>query len=308
MRVFVRRRLAFAGFSFFASLSSWAVAQPTETPDEITVRGGKTLGEYRLELERVRDEVFRRFNDANQGSNTDITCKNEQPTGSRVRQSVCRSEAENRADAEAAHNFLGTLIRNAGKYMTGVPNAPPGPQVNADIGTAVAQADGVTGEADAMAKFEREWNRLLREDQEFYRAVVGYVELERQYDAVRGVNDPPADALRVPTVAVTAAQPSAPQCEATTLTEYFQRNDVARVSGKISIAACPAGTTGEYSVVARVRDEAGEIKPLEFSEAWQRDDASDVAFNKDYPIGDSVELVSVRVRGLKCTCAGPAQQ
>jgi hypothetical protein len=106
-------------------------------------------------------------------------------------------------------------------------------------------------------------------------------------------------------VAVTAAQPSGPQCEATTLTEYFQQNDVARVTGRISIAACPAGTAGSYNVVARVRDWGGETEALEFSETWQRDDAGDVAFTTDYPIGADVKLV--RVRGLKCTCAAAAQ-
>ena len=100
------------------------------------------------------------------------------------------------------------------------------------------------------------------------------------------------------------AAPSAPLCEASTLTEYSQRNDVARVTGTISLANCPAGTTGTYSIVARVKDEAGEIKPIEFSEIWQNDSAQDVPFTADYPIGDNVELVNVRVRNLKCTCVG----
>jgi hypothetical protein len=100
------------------------------------------------------------------------------------------------------------------------------------------------------------------------------------------------------------AQPSGPQCEATTLTEYFQRNTMARVDAKISISNCLVGTTGTFTVVARVRDESGEIKPIEFNETWQRDDAEDVSFNTDYPIGENVELVSVRVRNLICTCAG----
>jgi len=98
--------------------------------------------------------------------------------------------------------------------------------------------------------------------------------------------------------------PSAPLCEATTLTEYNQRNNVARVTGKISLANCPAGTTGTYSIVARVKDETGEIKPIEFSEIWQNDAAQDVPFAADYPIGDNVELVNLRVRNLKCTCVG----
>jgi hypothetical protein len=101
------------------------------------------------------------------------------------------------------------------------------------------------------------------------------------------------------------AAPSAPACEATTLTEYSQRGATARVAGTVSVANCPAGTAGNFTLVARVKDEAGEIKPIEWSEAWQRDDALDVAFAGDYPIGDDVELVSVRVRNLTCTCAQP---
>jgi hypothetical protein len=103
------------------------------------------------------------------------------------------------------------------------------------------------------------------------------------------------------------AAPSAPQCEATTLTEYSQRNSVARVTGTISLANCPAGTTGTYNIVARVKDETGEIKPIEFSEIWQNDAAQDVPFTADYPIGDNVELVNVRVRNLKCTCVGATE-
>jgi hypothetical protein len=96
------------------------------------------------------------------------------------------------------------------------------------------------------------------------------------------------------------------QCGATTSTEYSQRNAVARVIGTVSITNCPAGSAGAFNVVARVRDESGEIKPIEFAEAWQRDDTQAVSFNKDYPIGENVELVNVRVRDLKCTCAEAA--
>ena len=306
MRAFARRPLALATFSLAILLSRSVLAQPAEAPEEITVEGVRTLREIRLELERARDEVFRRFNEANQGSRTDVTCKDEQPTGSRMRQNVCRTDAENQADASAAFNFLGALIRSAGTY-TSSPIEPPGTAMVANIGAAEAQVDGVAGEADALAKFEQEWTRLLSQDQDFYRSVVAYVELGKQYDSVRGVNDPTAAQLAVPGVAVTAAQPSGPQCEATTLTEYSQRNDVARVEGTISLAACPAGTTGSFLLVARVRDESGEMRPIEFAETWQRDDTQDHTFATDYPIGDDVELMSVRVRNLKCTCAEPAQ-
>jgi hypothetical protein len=307
MRVLVRHSLAFVVVGLAVAAARSVLAQPTEAPEEITVQGGKTLGEYRLELERARNEVFRRFNEANQGTRSDVTCKDEQPTGSRMRQNVCRTAAENQSDANSARDFLGSLLRGAGTYMTGVADAPPGTVMAANIGTGVAQTDAQSGGADALAKFEQEWMRLLGQDQDFYRAVVEYVELERQYNSVRGVNDPTAEALAVPAVAVTAAQPSGPQCEATTLTEYQQRNNVARVNGTVSLAACPAGTSGTFTLVARVRDESGESRTIEFPETWQRADTEDHQFASDYPIGDGVELMSVRVRNLKCTCAEVAQ-
>ena len=98
-------------------------------------------------------------------------------------------------------------------------------------------------------------------------------------------------------------QPEALQCEATTLTEYQQRNNVARVTGSVSVTNCPAGSAGTFDVVARVKDDSGEIKPIEFAESWQREDTEDSPFAGEYPIGENVELVNVRIRNLKCTCA-----
>jgi len=315
MRAFVQRPLAFAVVALAALLSGRAFAQSAPTPaaeptEEITVRGQRSLAEYRVELERQRDEIFRMFNAANEGDETDIRCKNEQPTGSRMRQSVCRSNAENRHDAAAARGFLTSLLQNAGLYITNSMIVPNGgdTQLNANVGSRVAQGDAEAGEQDALAKFELEWKRLLTENQELYQAVVKYVELDTDYNKARGVAVP-ADLEQALQVQA-PARPTGPQCEATTLTEYQQRNNVARVTGTVSIANCAAGTAGTFTLVARVRDESGEIKPVEFAEAWQRADAQDHTFNADYPIGDNVELMNVRVRGLTCTCAGapPAVQ
>src|SRR5262245_33654092 len=95
MRVFVQGPLAFLIFSFGAGLSGRALAQadspPAPTPsatlsaesvEEVTVRGQKTMTQYRLEIEQARDEVFRLYNEANEGKDNDITCGDEQPTGS----------------------------------------------------------------------------------------------------------------------------------------------------------------------------------------------------------------------------------
>jgi type 1 fimbria pilin len=97
------------------------------------------------------------------------------------------------------------------------------------------------------------------------------------------------------------------QCSATTTTEYMQVNTLARINSKLEIADCTAAS-GAFTVAVRIRDDSGEEKPLEFNETWQRSDDQDVIFTADYPIGDNVELRSVRVRGLSCTCTDPPQE
>jgi hypothetical protein len=101
-----------------------------------------------------------------------------------------------------------------------------------------------------------------------------------------------------------------PSCEATTLTEYIQRNTVARVGGTVAVKNCPVGSTGSYDIVIRVKDATGTIKPLEFSEQWQDHGAEGVKFSAEYPIGEDTELVNVRVRNLRCTCgdSGPTSE
>ena len=96
------------------------------------------------------------------------------------------------------------------------------------------------------------------------------------------------------------------QCAATTTTEYQQRNTSARVAGAIAISDCTAAE-GAYKVAVHVKGESGQDQVLEFSETWQRSDDRDVSFSADYPIGEKVELVSVRLRNLTCTCADPPQ-
>jgi hypothetical protein len=149
-----------------------------------------------------------------------------------------------------------------------------------------------------MVDFEKEWQRVMGTNQQFYDAIVKYRELESEFDRARGRT------IRIP-VPVFALKGL--QCEASTYTEYEQRGNVARVTGKISISACTAGTTGKFAVVARVRDEAGAVKPIEFSEMWQSDDPRDYTFFADYPIGDNVFLENVRVRNLTCICEEPPQ-
>lgn len=94
------------------------------------------------------------------------------------------------------------------------------------------------------------------------------------------------------------------QCAVTTTTEYQQMDTAAHVNGKLEITDCKVAS-GDFKVAIRVADASGAEKVLEFEQVWQRNDNEDVAFAGDFPIGEDTELVSVRVRGLTCTCADP---
>jgi hypothetical protein len=225
------------------------------------------------------------FNEANEGDDNDVRCRYEAPTGSRIPRRVCFSAAQDRASADAARDFLQALLMSSGSGARG-----------AEASGAVQNAAGA--ESRAVGRFEDEWQRVLSTNQQFHDAVVRYRELENEFDRARGAT------IRIP---IPSFALKGLQCEASTYTEYEQLGNVARVTGKVSISACPAGTTGKFAIVARVRDAAGAITPIEFSEMWASDDAQDYVFFGDYPIGDDVFLESVRVRNLTCTCEEPRQ-
>ena len=300
MRAFARCTLALVGCAAILSgrVLAETLAQPAEEPpaqpiqdvEEVIVRGGKTLSQWRLELEQARDDMFKVFNEENQGDDTDMQCREEVPTGTRIPLRVCRTRAQDRADARSAFNFLNALLLSSG----------PG-SGDAEAKVAETLSDAAREGSTALAQFEAEWNRVLGETPRLYEAVVEFAKLKEELDRLRGVTAPAQQPRLI------QLGPTGPQCEASTLTEFEQRNNVAHVSGTISISSCPAGTTGSFTLVANVRNDAGAITPIEFNETWRRADAADHRFDSDYPIGDNVELANVRVRSLKCTCEGPAQ-
>jgi hypothetical protein len=280
MRAFVPSALVLASFAVI--LSGGSFAQPVEEPEEIIVRA-KPLNRYRAEIEVARDEMIRLFNEANEGDDNDVRCRYEASTGSRIPMRVCFSTAQDGVSANAARDFLQALGR--GDIWS-----------SATLG--IGSGQNASGGDQAMFEFENEWRRVMGKDQQFRDAVVKYRELENEFDRAR------AATIRMPIPSFTL---NGPQCEASTYTEYEQRGNVARVMGTVSISACPAGTRGAFAVVTRVKNDAGTVTPIEFSEVWQSADTEDYVFFADYPIGDNVSLESVRVRNLKCTCEAPLQ-
>lgn len=276
MRTFVPCSLGLISFAML--FSGGALAQSGE--EEIIVRG-KPLDRYRAEVEAARDEMIRLFNEANEGEDNDVRCRDEAPTGSRIPVRVCFSAAQDRLSANGARDFLHALTMGAGSASEGA-------------ATGIASAQSVAaGERRALTEFADEWRRVMSTNQPFHDAVVEYRELENEFNKARGAT------IRIPTPDFT---PKVPRCRATTYTEYEQIGSVARVAGTVSTSACPAGTTGKLVLVARLRDDTGTSTRIEFSETWQTADMEDYVFHADYRIGEDVFLESVHVRNLKCTC------
>jgi hypothetical protein len=156
----------------------------TEEPEEVTIRGRRTVTEYRLEMERARDDIVKIFNELNDDSDQEVVCRNERPTGSRMPVRVCRSVAESRAEARAAKDFLNALTMNAGGFRS-LTGATEGTQANANSGTAAAQTGMVMQGAAARATLEKELLRLMSESRPLYRAVLKYVEVSDEYKTAR---------------------------------------------------------------------------------------------------------------------------
>ena len=109
------------------------------------------------------------------------------------------------------------------------------------------------------------------------------------------------------TFALELPAPKTLQCSTTVEVEYTQRDTSVSVEGSLDHKDC-AASDGEYRLTVSVRDVSGELKRLEFVEQWQRGDDQPVAFKGEYPIGENVDLVSVRARQLRCTCAAAATE
>jgi hypothetical protein len=108
-------------------------------------------------------------------------------------------------------------------------------------------------------------------------------------------------------VKIDIAPKQSASCAATVNVESQQRDTIARVTGIIENQQC-AVSGGDYVLAVTIRTADGERKTLEFPQTWQRGDDKPLSFTHDLPIGPNVDLVSVRPRGLRCTCTEPAAE
>lgn len=118
-----------------------------------------------------------------------------------------------------------------------------------------------------------------------------------------GQSSPTTTAIeRELTLSLELAAPTVRQCETGIHSEYFQRDTIVRVEQVISNETCGA-SSGNFEIEALVEDQVGQTETLVFSQSWQREGDEPVEITTDYPIGENVELIRLRSRGLSCTCA-----
>ena len=90
-------------------------------------------------------------------------------------------------------------------------------------------------------------------------------------------------------------------CRANLSLEYWQEGHLARVNTTIGNDEC-AASGGEYRIRIVYRGDDGESETDEYDETWEREDDRPVSTSKTYEIGDDVDLLRVRSRGLSCEC------
>ena len=96
-------------------------------------------------------------------------------------------------------------------------------------------------------------------------------------------------------------------CKADLRLEYFQKGADAHVKSTLSNEECGA-SSGDYTVRVQYKDSEGASQQVEFEETWMRSDDADVISEKDYPVGDDMDIARVKSRKLSCRCEEPQAQ
>jgi len=80
--------------------------EPAETIEEIVVYGYKSIVQLHLELYKAEDAVFDLFNSLNSDDEFDIHCYKEAPTGSHIKERVCKTNYFRELIGEATRHSL----------------------------------------------------------------------------------------------------------------------------------------------------------------------------------------------------------
>lgn len=135
--------------------SAPAAAETTELPEVQVV--GKRLYQMRQDIIKTEDKFFALYNELNKDDDYDVHCIMEAPTGTRLKQRICRVKYYEKAQAEEAQAML------HGEY------APPADMIALERGPEYEK------KALAVINAHPELRRLIRERDA----------LEKKYNATR---------------------------------------------------------------------------------------------------------------------------
>ena len=155
-----------------------------EEPEEVVVRG-RRVGELRLEVELKRERAYEIFNELNSNDDFDVSCDQENTSGTRLRRHVCRAQFENRISSDTAKEYMSTLFSlcqpNAEGFLDTQACMFSGPGASAK-----GAAQGVEGQLPGKREqMTEEIFRVARENDEFAQAILDWYEANQQYDAAR---------------------------------------------------------------------------------------------------------------------------
>jgi hypothetical protein len=147
-----------------------------EIPDEIVVRGRRSLHDMRGEVQAARERVYELFNAYNTDDRLDILCSYETRIHSRFKERVCQPryflDATSTAGREVARSLQSSCARGP----------PPCPEAAAafDDATAIFQSE-YSRIPRMKLRLDEEMRRLGRENPEVAAAVEEYQAKEREY-------------------------------------------------------------------------------------------------------------------------------
>ena len=93
-------------------------------------------------------------------------------------------------------------------------------------------------------------------------------------------------------------------CAATLGLEYYQKGTHAHVTSTLRNDQC-AASSGSYVIRIKYRRDEGGQDEVQYEETWSREDNADVVTEKDYYVGEDLEVRRVSSSQLTCACTDP---
>ncbi len=143
--------------------ASTEVALDDEAIEDIVVVGQKSMADLRRDVFQAEEDYYSAYNKLNDDKEYDVRCFYERPTGTRIKNHVCRARFVTNAYERHARRNRGDLSR-------------------------VANQDAIPVPAEKTAKFQEKMETLIAANPELQAALVRYNTLSAQFMAKREEN------------------------------------------------------------------------------------------------------------------------